>query len=124
MLSRPIAEKYEIRDKIFVFTGTLGSMTRDQATQVILDRGGSVENRVTRATDYLIFGDKPGGTKWNAAQRLKTKMKPEQWLLAAIMTTTPGFVARKSVPDYQPITRTFTEPDTSAEPKQRRVRVR
>lgn len=39
-----------------VFTGTLSSMTRAEAQQIIADIGGSNSNSVTSETDYLIVG--------------------------------------------------------------------
>jgi hypothetical protein len=39
-----------------VFTGTLSSMTRGEAQQLVADIGGNVGNRVTKNTDYLIVG--------------------------------------------------------------------
>ena len=39
-----------------VFTGTLSSMTRGEAQQMVADIGGNVANSVTKQTDYLVFG--------------------------------------------------------------------
>lgn len=39
-----------------VFTGTLSSMTRDQAHQVVCAAGGVPGNGVTRRTSYLVMG--------------------------------------------------------------------
>jgi DNA ligase (NAD+) len=53
----------------FVFSGTLPSMTRDQARQFVESRGGRVSSSVTRKTDYLVVGTDPG-SKLAQAERL------------------------------------------------------
>ncbi len=42
--------------KSVVFTGTLSSMVRKEAQQVIADTGGRNSNSVTKETDFLIIG--------------------------------------------------------------------
>ncbi|MBJ90583.1 MAG: DNA ligase (NAD(+)) LigA [Woeseia sp.] len=44
----------------FVLTGTLLSMTRDQAKDRIIAAGGKVTGSISRNTSYLIAGDKSG----------------------------------------------------------------
>lgn len=44
----------------FVLTGTLSRYSRDQARDMILARGGKVAGSVSKNTDYVICGDKPG----------------------------------------------------------------
>ena len=51
---RPLAEK------VFVVTGTLQGMTRSEAVQRIRTLGGKVSNAVSKNTDYLLLGEKPG----------------------------------------------------------------
>jgi DNA ligase (NAD+) len=46
--------------KIFVLTGTLSDMTRDEARTRIQERGGKVTGSVSKKTDFVVFGDKPG----------------------------------------------------------------
>jgi DNA ligase (NAD+) len=47
--------------KTFVLTGTLPSMTRDKATELIESRGGKVIGSVSRQTDYVVAGENAGG---------------------------------------------------------------
>lgn len=42
--------------KQVVFTGTLQSMSRQQASQLVADIGGIVKNSVTKATNFLVVG--------------------------------------------------------------------
>ncbi|GAA5342691.1 MAG: NAD-dependent DNA ligase LigA [Anaerolineaceae bacterium] len=44
----------------FVFTGTLPTLTREEATRLIEENGGKVTNSVSRKTSYLILGTEPG----------------------------------------------------------------
>lgn len=58
-----------IAGKVFVLTGKLEKFTRDEASKLITERGGRVKGSVTKATNYLIVGDKPG-SKLTKAQEL------------------------------------------------------
>ncbi len=46
--------------KTFVITGTLSSMKRSEAKEVITRNGGRMASSVGRNTDYLIAGESPG----------------------------------------------------------------
>jgi DNA ligase (NAD+) len=56
--------------KTFVLTGTLSSLTRDEAKQQIQSRGGKVTGSVSKKTDFVIHGEKPG-SKLAKAQMLQ-----------------------------------------------------
>jgi len=53
----------------FVFTGTLDSFSRKEATEQVERRGGRVTSSVSSRTDYVIVGDNPG-SKYQQAQEL------------------------------------------------------
>ncbi len=46
--------------KTFVLTGTLGTMSREAATEAIQSRGGKVTGSVSKKTDYVVAGADPG----------------------------------------------------------------
>ncbi|MBA3945481.1 MAG: NAD-dependent DNA ligase LigA [Herpetosiphonaceae bacterium] len=56
--------------KTFVLTGSLPTLTREQATELISQQGGTVTGTVSKKTDYLVVGDSPGGSKYTKAQQL------------------------------------------------------
>jgi DNA ligase (NAD+) len=61
----------------FVITGTLLSMSREDATRLIEEHGGKVTGSVSANTDYLLVGEKPGSSKYNKAQQLGVPMLDE-----------------------------------------------
>jgi len=65
--------------KTFVLTGTLSRMTRDEAKQLIRQRGGKVIGSVSGKTDYLVYGEKPG-SKLGKAQTLRVETIDETQL--------------------------------------------
>ena len=67
----------------FVFTGTLKSMTRDEAKRIVLDLGGRVTNSVSRNVNYVVVGEKPG-SKYRKALQLGVKTINEEEFLKLI----------------------------------------
>lgn len=55
--------------KVFVFTGTLGGLTRDEAQRLVISRGGRVASTVSRQVDYVVAGENPG-SKLDRAREL------------------------------------------------------
>ena len=53
----------------FVLTGTLPTLTREAATELIQAAGGRVTSSVSKKTDYLVAGDS-AGSKLEKAERL------------------------------------------------------
>jgi DNA ligase (NAD+) len=46
--------------KTFVLTGTLPTMTRDQASALILENGGKTASSVSKKTDFVLAGTQAG----------------------------------------------------------------
>ncbi len=61
----------------FVLTGTLSKYTRDEAKDLIQQRGGRVTGSVSKKTDYVICGTDPG-SKADKAEALGVKILDEE----------------------------------------------
>lgn len=53
---------------IFVVTGTLSSMGRNDAKQLLIDKGAKVVGSVSKKTNYVIVGENPGSKAAKAEQ--------------------------------------------------------
>jgi DNA ligase (NAD+) len=62
--------------KTFVITGTLPTLTRDEAKETIQEAGGKVTGSVSSKTDYLLAGEK-AGSKLAKAERLDVTILDE-----------------------------------------------
>jgi DNA ligase (NAD+) len=72
-----------LRDKTFVITGTLQSMTRDEAKARLQALGAKVAGSVSKKTTALIAGA-DAGSKLQAAQSLNIEIWSEEQLRAAL----------------------------------------
>jgi len=73
----------KLKDKTFLFTGTLESMTRDDAKAVVRAEQGKVVSSVTKDLDYLVVGAEPG-SKLDKAQQLGVSVLTEQQFLQMV----------------------------------------
>jgi DNA ligase (NAD+) len=72
-----------VAGRIFVLTGTLPTMTRDQARAAIEARGGKVTGSVSKKTDVLVAGEK-AGSKLEKARQLGVEVVDEAGLQALL----------------------------------------
>jgi len=81
------AEKVKAGDsltgKTFVLTGTLPTLSREQAAALIESHGGKVSGSVSKKTSYVLMGDSPG-SKAEKAQALGVTIISEADLLAMV----------------------------------------
>lgn len=70
----------KLEGKTFVLTGSLDSMTRDEAKQKIRSLGGNVSSSVSKKTDYVVAGENPG-SKYKKAKKLGAKILNENKFL-------------------------------------------
>ncbi|MBA2522519.1 MAG: NAD-dependent DNA ligase LigA [Solirubrobacterales bacterium] len=73
------SENGPLKGKTLVITGTLPSLSREQAAALIKRAGGKVTGSVSKKTDYVVAGDSPG-TKLAKAEELETKILDEAGL--------------------------------------------
>ncbi len=70
-------------NKTFVLTGSLKSLTRDQAKDKIRELGGKISSSVSNKTDFVIIGAAPGN-KYDKAKKLGVKILTENEFLKLI----------------------------------------
>ncbi|BAU66281.1 DNA ligase, NAD-dependent [Stanieria sp. NIES-3757] len=71
--------------KTFVITGTLPTLKRNEAKDLIEQVGGKVTNSISAKTDYLVIGENPG-SKLAKAQELNIPQLEENQLLELLKT--------------------------------------
>jgi len=69
----------KFRDKIFVITGTLPTLSREQARSLIEDAGGKVTDSISKNTNFLLVGEN-AGSKLEKANTLGIKTIGEKEL--------------------------------------------
>lgn len=51
--------------RVFVITGSLDSMSRDEAADKIRALGGTFQSAISKDTSYLVIGGKVGASKYS-----------------------------------------------------------
>lgn len=75
----------ELAGKTFVLTGTLPTLSRDQAKALIEAQGGKVAGSVSKKTDYVVAGEE-AGSKLVKAEELGITIVDEAGLQALLQT--------------------------------------
>lgn len=68
----------QLEGQSFAITGTLSSMSRDQAADLIRKKGGEFQSSVGKSTTYLVTGSGVGASKLDKARKNGTKIIDEQ----------------------------------------------
>ena len=77
-VSEPRGEKFN--GLTFVLTGTLPTMSRDEASELIKKNGGKVSGSVSKKTSYVLAGDE-AGSKLTKARELNVNVIDEEEFL-------------------------------------------
>lgn len=75
---KKISNKFE--GKTFVITGTLDSMSREEAKQKVKQMGGKTSESVSKLTSFVVVGAEPG-SKLGKAEKLGVKILNERQFL-------------------------------------------
>lgn len=73
----------KLSGKTFVFTGTMPTLSRDDAKEMVRDLGGNVSSSVSEKTDYVVVGSDPG-EKFERATKLGVKIIHEDEFLRIV----------------------------------------
>ncbi len=77
------AKSTKLAGTTWVFTGTLDSMSREEAGAKVIDMGGDIVNSVSKNTSYVVAGKEPG-SKYDKAKKLGVKILNEKQFLELI----------------------------------------
>ncbi len=77
MKSKSAPSDGALQGKTFVLTGTLPTLSRAQATELIESRGGKVSSSVSKKTSYVLAGEEAGG-KLEKARQLDVPVLTEE----------------------------------------------
>ena len=84
IISPKVTKVYQkLRGKIFVLTGGLQTLTREETKDRIRALGGDISSSVSKAVDYVVAGSEPG-EKYEKAKKLKVKIISEKEFLDLI----------------------------------------
>jgi len=84
IISPKIAAKFlKLRNKVFVLTGSMQTLTREEAKGRIRELGGDISSSVSVSVDYVVTGAEPG-EKYEKAKKLGVKIINEETFLKLI----------------------------------------
>lgn len=77
------AEKGPLTGTSWVFTGSLSSMSRDEAKEKVRNLGGDISESVSKKTSFVVVGEDPG-SKAEKAEKLGVTILDEEGFLKKI----------------------------------------
>jgi DNA ligase (NAD+) len=80
---QPAVRKRRLSGKTFVLTGSLETMTREEAKEKIRILGGEISESISKKTDFVVLGKEPG-SKLEKAKKLGIKIINEREFLDLI----------------------------------------
>lgn len=80
---KPKVKSQKLKNLVFVLTGILESMTREEAKEKIRLLGGEISESVSKNTDFVIVGKEPG-SKYERAKVLGVKIISEKDFLKMV----------------------------------------
>ncbi|MEL7565607.1 MAG: NAD-dependent DNA ligase LigA [Dehalobacterium sp.] len=89
MLAKETSRKGGLTGKTFVITGTLPTLSRKEAQNLIEENGGKVSGSVSKKTDYVVVGEDPG-SKYDKALSLNITILTEEELIGLLDKTGDG----------------------------------
>ncbi len=84
VLKQEVSEKSsKLKELTFVFTGSLESLSRERAEELVRENGGDTSSAVSKETDYIVAGEEPG-SKYEKAKKLGVKIISEKGFLSML----------------------------------------
>jgi len=80
---KPKAQSSKLKGFTFVLTGTLKTMSREEAKERIRTLGGEILESVSKKTSFVVVGEEPG-SKYGKAKQLGIKIINERKFLEMI----------------------------------------
>lgn len=84
ILEEGLKENKKLFSKVFVLTGSLESLTREEAKDKIKAAGAKIASDVSNKTDFLLLGKDPG-SKYEKAKKMKIKIINEDEFLRMLI---------------------------------------
>ncbi|MBI2633831.1 MAG: NAD-dependent DNA ligase LigA [Parcubacteria group bacterium] len=82
-LESEVKKPGKLKNLIFVFTGSLVSLSREEAKELVRELGGDISSSVSKNVSYVVAGSEPG-EKYEKAKKLDVKILNEQEFLKMV----------------------------------------
>ena len=76
----PVKSSNFFFNKTLVLTGSLKTLSREEAKSLALEKGAKIATAISKNTDYLIIGDKPGSKLKKAKDLNILILTEEEWI--------------------------------------------